>query len=175
MKKIILITGGGRSGKSRYALGLAEAYPKKAFIATAEPIDKEMEERIIKHRQERGEAFLTIEEPLDLSKAIYSLPRDIEVAVIDCLTVWLGNLMHRTEKTDRLFPEVTSFLKALKASSCDLIIITNEVGMGVIPSNKLARQYRDISGQLNQSVACLADQVILMVSGFPLIIKGERT
>lgn len=175
MKVITLITGGSRSGKSRYALNLTGDKIRKAFIATAEPFDKEMRERIFRHQKDRDESFLTIEEPLDLSKALYSLPPDIEVAIIDCLTVWLGNLMHRSEKNSCVFPEVTSFLEALKDFPCDLIIIANEVGMGIIPSNKLARHFIDVAGELNQSVAHLADQVILMVSGFPITVKGKMT
>jgi len=173
MKKITLITGGSRSGKSRYALNLTKGFTKKAFIATAEPFDEEMRERILNHQKQRGESFLTIEEPLDLAHAIRSVPPDREVALIDCLTVWLGNIMHRYKTDDQNYPEVTSFLEVLKDAPCDLIIVTNEVGMGIILPNKLSRKFSDLAGELNQSVAQLADQVILMVSGFPLIVKGE--
>jgi len=175
MKKITLITGGSRSGKSRYALKLIGTKTKKSFIATAEPFDEEMRDRIVNHQKERGELFFTIEEPLDLARAIRSLPPNIEIAVIDCLTVWLGNLIHQYGIKDENYPEVTSFLEVLiKDTPCDLIIVTNEVGMGIIPPNKLSRKFSDLAGNLNQSVARLADQVILMVSGFPVIVKGDK-
>ena len=173
MKHIVFITGGGRSGKSRYALQLASQYDKKAFIATAEPIDEEMQERIARHRRERGESFITIEEPLDLAGAVGSLPPEIDVAVIDCLTVWLGNLMHRREVENQEFPELSAFIDALKDPPCDLIIIANEVGMGIIPHNEMARRFRDLAGGLNQKVAGLASRVVLMVSGIPLAVKEE--
>lgn len=171
MGKATLITGGGRSGKSRHALELAGCYKRKAFVATAEPLDEEMRRRIAAHRKMRGASFLTVEEPVDLAGAIASLPDDVEVAVVDCLTVWLGNLTHRHGTNSSGFGEVDAFLDVLKGPPCDLIIVTNEVGMGIIPHNPMARQFRDMAGALNQEVARLAERVILMVSGIPLTVK----
>lgn len=172
MSNITLITGGGRSGKSRHALDLAQAYQgKRAFVATGEPFDEEMRERIRRHREERGDSFLTIEEPLDPGGALISLPNDIEVAVVDCLTVWLGNLMHRRGNQDGNYPEVNRFLSLLDAPPCNLVIVTNEVGMGIIPHERLARCFRDLAGLVNQEVARRADCVILMVSGIPTTVK----
>ena len=169
--KTTLVTGGGRSGKSRYALELPLPRKAKAFIATAQPLDEEMRARIEKHREDRGEEFLTVEEPLDLARALGSLPDGIEVAVVDCLTVWLGNLVHRHEGEAGGFPEVPAFVEVLRDPPCDLIIVTNEVGMGIVPANELARRFRDLAGTVNQAIATLADEVVLMVSGVPLVVK----
>lgn len=174
MKKTTLITGGGRSGKSRHALRLAGFYPgKRIFIATAEPFDDEMRERIDSHKRERGEAFETIEEPLDLAGALRSIPGDAEVAVVDCLTVWLGNFMHHRGAEAEACPEISDFLQILEEPPCDLIIVTNEVGMGIVPENEMARRFRDTIGWLNQEVARRAGRVVLMVSGVPVPVKGE--
>jgi len=176
MKRVVLVTGGARSGKSRYALDLARRRDgKKVFIATAEPTDDEMRERIRKHRDSRGHSFETVEEPLDPGRAIRSLAGDVEVAVVDCLTVWLGNLMHRCTPGDGGLPQVASLLEAVRDPPCDLVIVTNEVGMGIVPENDMARGFRDIAGGANQEVAALADRVVLMVSGVPVVVKdGKR-
>jgi len=173
MRRITLITGGEKSGKSSYALSLTAPYAKKAFIATAEAFDGEMRERITKHQRERDESFLTIEEPLDLAGALRAVPAHVEVAVIDCLTVWMGNLLHRHGMVTEEFAEVSAFIEALKQPRCDLIVVTNEVGMGIIPQNDMARRFRYLAGMLNQEVGRLAGHAVLMVSGIPLIIKGE--
>ncbi len=174
MSRIVLITGGEKSGKSRHALSLAGCRAKKAFIATAEAVDEEMTRRIARHRESRDTSFHTVEEPADLAGALRSLPPGTEIAVVDCLTVWLGNLVHLHGTGKGRYPEVTGFLELLKSPPCDLVIVTNEVGMGIIPENEMARHFRDLSGELNQSVARLADQVILMVSGIPVTVKGNR-
>lgn len=175
---ITLITGGARSGKSRFALTLAARAARPAFIATAEPLDGEMEERIRRHREEREGRYLTCEEPVDLAGALGRLPAGTEVAVVDCLTLWLGNLVHR--RGDEGFrgeledlAEVGAFLAALAAPPCELILVGNEVGMGIIADNPLARRFTDLVGRLNQSVAASAQRVVLMVSGLPLVLKGE--
>jgi adenosylcobinamide kinase/adenosylcobinamide-phosphate guanylyltransferase len=177
--EVTLITGGGRSGKSRYALELARLYARRAYVATAEPIDDEMRDRIDRHRQERGARFLTIEEPMDVGGALRSLPPEIEVAVVDCLTVWLGNLSYRAQPGSDLsqienFPEIGSLFALLETPPCDLVLITNELGMGIIPSTAEVRAFRDLAGRLNQEVARRASRVLLMVSGIPLVIKGGR-
>jgi adenosylcobinamide kinase/adenosylcobinamide-phosphate guanylyltransferase len=172
MKQITLITGGGRSGKSSCALTMANSYTEKAFIATALPIDDEMRERIAEHKRNRDRTFLTVEEPLDLAGALRSLQRTVDVAVIDCLAVWIGNLMHHRPSKEAT--DIGSFLKELKTPPCDLIIVTNEVGMGIVPDNELSRRYRDIVGMVNQQIACLSQQVILMVSGIPVSIKKRN-
>jgi adenosylcobinamide kinase/adenosylcobinamide-phosphate guanylyltransferase len=173
MGRIILITGGARSGKSRYALELASGYGKRAFIATAEPVDDEMKERIKKHRLDRGPDFITVEEPVDLAYALDNLPPEIEVAIVDCLTVWLGNLQHREGELSMNSPMIQAFLDLLKHPSCDLIIVTNEVGSGIVPSDPGVREFRDTAGLLNQEVTHLAHRVILTVCGIPVVLKGK--
>lgn len=175
MSNITLITGGARSGKSRHALTLASEYARKAFIATSTAFDEEMADRIAKHQQERDDSFLTVEEPIDLAGAIDGLPDSVDVAVIDCLTVWLGNLMHHHEDDIEECTEVTALQPAIRRSRCDLIIVTNEVGMGIVPNSAVSRRFRDIAGRLNAGVASVADDVVLTVSGIPVAIKGDDT
>jgi len=174
MGKIILVTGGARSGKSSFTLEEALKRPgKRVFIATALPLDTEMADRIRKHRAERGENFTTVEEPLDVGPCLAGLAEDVEVAVVDCLTVWLGNLFHRwngdekavaqeIEKLCRVFPNINS----------QLILVTNEVGFGIVPENRLARRYRDMLGFLNRRIAQQADTVYCCLCGIPVRIKG---
>ena len=171
MKRITLVTGGSRSGKSKHALELAASYNNKAFIATAEATDDEMRARIERHRRERDPSFRTWEEPIDLVVALKSLPGNTEVAVVDCLTVWLGNLFYREKINNETCPEIEAFLGILQAPPCHLILVTNEVGMGVIPADTATRLFRDTAGSINQILAELAHEVIFSVSGIPMRIK----
>ena len=172
MSKIIFVTGGSRSGKSRHALAKAMSYKKRGFIATAIPFDEEMQNRIEKHQEERANNFITIEEPQNLYKAIVKLETKVEVIVIDCISVWLGNLLYKHGEDKTEFYELNNFYEILPNAKCDIIIVTNEVGMGIIPENKLARHYRDLAGFVNQRLASIADEAILMVSGMSINIKG---
>jgi adenosylcobinamide kinase/adenosylcobinamide-phosphate guanylyltransferase len=174
MSTITLITGGTRSGKSSLALELSlKGYSRRAFIATAVVLDPEMKERISRHRKERGDRFDTVEEPLDLVRALVDLPREIEVVVVDCLTVWLGNLYHHNKGVDtEVLKLVEDFLDGLDKIPCDLILVTNEVGCGVVPDNALARSFRDTVGYLNRKLAERAARVYLMCMGIPLVLKG---
>jgi adenosylcobinamide kinase/adenosylcobinamide-phosphate guanylyltransferase len=171
MKRIILVTGGSRSGKSKHALELAASYNNKAFIATAEATDDEMQARIERHRRERDPSFHTVEEPVNLEGALKSLPEETEVAILDCITVWLGNLFYREKITDGTCPEIDAFLGILEAPPCHLILVTNEVGMGVIPADGATRLFRDTAGSINQILAERAHEVIFSVSGIPLRVK----
>lgn len=170
---ITLITGGTRSGKSHYALERALTYqPDRYFIATAVAFDSEMDDRIRNHQQERGEHFTTIEEPYTLADALKSVSPNISIVIIDCLTVWIGNLMYRSENDGKkIFPEIDRFIEALQTMSTDCICVTNEVGMGIVPENRDARFFRDIAGMVNRKVAGLAEQVFLCVCGIPHAIK----
>ena len=174
MYPVTLITGGARSGKSRYALDLAKGVEKKSFIATATPSDDEMQKRIARHREERSHAFRTVEAPVDLAGAIQSIRSSTEVAVVDCLTVWLGNLTHRHGISENSYPEVGALLKILEAPPLELIIVSNELGMGLVPATEVGRHFRDLAGQVNQAVAQRADRVFFMVSGIPLITKERK-
>ncbi len=176
MGSITLVTGGARSGKSSFAQELAMRYSGiRIFIATAIGIDEEMDLRISRHRKERGDRFETVESPWDLARAVDGLPMETEVALIDCLTVWLGNLMYRHEKEPSAVESaIDSFIEKAAAARPDLIIVTNEVGMGIVPENDLARRFRDIAGSLNRRIAGMASRVFLCVCGIPVTIKGDQ-
>lgn len=175
MNTVTLLTGGSRSGKSRHALDISAGYDRKIFIATAEPLDDEMRIRISRHKEERGSEYMTVEEPVDLAGALRSLPPGADVAIIDCLTVWIGNLMYRYGNECECFQQVEDFLALLKEPPCDLIIVTNELGMGIIPDNPLSRKFRDLAGNLNMKTAAAAGRVLFLICGIPIIIKdGEK-
>jgi len=169
-----LIIGGGRSGKSSYAqdyaLSVSEGTSSRAYIATAEPIDREMKERIAAHQKDRADRFITIEEPLDLAQAIHELPPSVEVCVVDCLTVWLGNLLYHKKDTAK---EIQKLITTLRNPPCDILLVTNETGLGIIPSDAESRAFRDIAGWMNQDIAAISKNVILLVAGLPLALKGK--
>jgi adenosylcobinamide kinase / adenosylcobinamide-phosphate guanylyltransferase len=172
MAEIILVTGGARSGKSSEALRLAEGFEQKIFIATAVAFDDEMRARISRHQAERGPDWRTLEIPEDLAGAIRGVADSETVILVDCLTVWLGNLLYRDESTDENSPRCAELLAALRQSpAARVILVTNEVGLSIVPENRLARHFRDVAGRLNQRVAALADRVILVVCGQCLTIK----
>ncbi len=172
MNSITLVTGGARSGKSRYAVEKALRFEKRVFIATAVAFDDGMRRRIAAHRAERAGRFITIEEPHDLAGAFDRVSPDTDVVLVDCLTVWLGNLMHRHGDDEDEFSEVQPFIDRLQARTFDTIVVTNEVGDGIVPENETARRFRDLAGRLNQDVARIADCVVLTVCGIPTAIKG---
>lgn len=171
MRNITLISGGARSGKSRQAVELCKGVFEKAFIATALPIDKEMRLRISAHQTERGDGWTTIEEPLDLAKAITQAARSNSAAVVDCLTVWLANLLHHYRTEEKIEKEFTRLLDTLKEPPMDLVLVTNEVGLGIVPADRETRTYRDLLGGLNQRVAASATNVQFMICGIPMIVK----
>ena len=165
---IVLVGGGARSGKSRYALHLARHHgDRMVFLATAEAGDHEMAARIAKHRAERPSEFLTVEEPLEIAKVIREQHAD--VIVIDCATVWLSNVMLLFGRD--VDADTESLLAALQASEARIILVTNEVGCGIIPETTLGRDFRDRAGILNQRVAAIADEVYWMVFGVPMRVK----
>jgi len=175
MPSITLITGGARCGKSSFALSLGlRNYSKRVFIATAVPLDTEMKERISRHREKRGDQFHTIEEPIDLPRLLTVLPGGTEVVVVDCLTVWLGNLYHHfQDEEEKVRVQVEAFLAHLDHPACDLILVTNEVGWGIVPENPLARSFRDMAGYLNRHVAQKSVYTYLLCCGIPMTLKGE--
>ncbi len=172
MAEVTLVTGGSRSGKSRYAMELALAFQNRVLVATAQVADGEMEERIARHRRERGDLFHTVEEPLDLAGALVSLPEGTQVALVDCVTVWLGNLFYHLGEVVLDSPPIRAFLKVLESPPCNLVLVTNEVGMGLVPPDPLSRRFRDLAGLLNQEMARRAQRVILTVCGIPVVVKG---
>jgi len=171
-QKVIFVTGGAKSGKSSFALSEAAKHEgQKAFIATAEALDKEMVSRIEKHKGERGEGWDTYEEPLQIAETIARLTGRYSVIVLDCLTLWLSNALHRNADIEH---EIENFLNILRHKKQDLYIyiVSNEVGTGIVPENKLAREFRDLAGIMNQKVAGVSDEVFMVVAGIPVKIKG---
>jgi len=168
--KKILITGGVKSGKSRFALKIAREIEKgeKIFIATARPIDEEMEDKIEKHEKERGSDFQTVEEPIHLGDTLKKINQS--TVVIDCLTLWLSNLFFEVRESEKLF-EIESFIQALKEFGGNIIIVTNEVGWGIIPESETSRNYQAELGRLNQEVAEICDEVYVLISGIPSRVK----
>jgi adenosylcobinamide kinase / adenosylcobinamide-phosphate guanylyltransferase len=169
--EIILITGGARSGKSRYAeQRVREMGGRSVYVATAEPNDEEMTQRIAEHRKRRGNHWRTIEEPLELAEALLTQRGKTDCALVDCLTLWISNLLIR--HGDKVASErVEGLIKQLPELNFHLVFVTNEVGWGIVPDNPLARQFRDLAGWTNQQMAQMANEVILMVAGVPMIAK----
>lgn len=169
--KLIFITGGARSGKSRHALTLGTGYRRKAYLATGLATDDEMRERIARHKRERGPEWQTLEEPLDLGTIIEQAVKDFDLILIDCLTFWISNLLLK-EGNERLVAEKIAELKEqLTQRPCSFIVVSNEVGMGIVPDNSVSRLFRDLVGFANQEIAKVADQAVFMVAGLPLEFK----
>jgi len=181
MGKIILVTGGSRSGKSQYAQRTAETLPgPRAFIATCPDIDEEMRARIRRHQKaRRGRGWHTIEEPLDIENAIRGA-NGFPSLVVDCLTLWINNLLYEADTTGKTVSETEIVARCRGLiSACDkhpgtILFVTNEVGMGIIPEHPLSRLYRDLVGRCNQTMAAASHRVILLVAGQPMELKtGE--
>ncbi len=178
MAQKTLILGGARSGKSRYALQLAQKFlyngqhpeSRGIFIATAQPLDQEMAQRIQAHKEQRGNGWQTIEEPTDLAGVLGSLSGSPPVVLIDCLTLWLSNILihHRDTHSKWIEP----FYDALEACCYPVILVSNEVGLGLVPPDPLSRLFRDVAGQVHQKTAQICDSVILMTAGIPLSVKS---
>lgn len=174
MKQIIFVTGGCRSGKSRFALEYADTHFKsKIFLATAPALDDEMKRRIKAHQEARGPEWSTIEEQTDIAKAVATVETDYEVILIDCMTLWLSNLLMAGEPESEILARTESFIEVIQKVPQSLIIVSNEVGYGIVPVNDMARQFRDIMGTVNQRLAACADVVIWTVVGLPQVIKGQ--
>lgn len=173
MREIVFIIGGCRSGKSRHALELAEKIPgnKKIFIATCVPYDDEMQQRVTRHQEERNNRWETMEVPVLLPEAINDHGRDGNVILVDCLTLWINNLLMETHDPEKIDEHIQRLSQSLKAAQGQVIIVSNEVGTGIVPENKLARLFRDSAGFANQRVAACADRVIWTVAGIPVPIK----
>lgn len=172
MGYITFIIGGARSGKSVYALELGSKIPgRKGFIATAKAFDEEMSERIAMHRKNRPAGWETIEEPLALNERLRKINGAYDVVIIDCLTLWLSNMIEKDENGIHIRAEGELLTATIKAVSYNSIIVSNEVGQGIVPENKLARHFRDLSGWMNRKMASVAEEVYLVICGIPLKIK----
>lgn len=166
---IHLILGGARSGKSRHAQMLAEAFDGDlVFIATGEAFDAEMTQRIARHRADRGPRWRTIEAPLALADAIHDAAAPGRLLLVDCLTLWTSNLMHAARD---LSVETAALVTALGEAEGPVLLVANEVGLGIVPDNALARAFRDAAGRMNQRIAAAADRVTFVAAGLPMRLK----
>lgn len=172
MGNITFILGGARSGKSRFAIKLAKERAKRvAFIASCQPKDLEMNKRIMLHKKARPVHWQTFEEPQDILPLLKKIGDKFELILMDCLTLFISNLLLKNFKEAAIEDEVNQILSMLKKIKAKSIIISNEVGLGIVPDNKLARDFRDIAGRINQLVAAKSDEVIFMAAGIPLKLK----
>lgn len=168
----VLVMGGQRSGKSRFAEDLVKKSGKRpVYIATATAGDQEMAERIARHRARRGDEWIVVEEPLELAAMIEGAAGEDMAILVDCLSLWLANLMEAGRPVDE---ESETLVGALGRSTTPVVIVSNEVGSGIIPANALARRYTDALGTLNQQVASAVGRVVFMAAGLPLVVKPSQ-
>jgi adenosylcobinamide kinase/adenosylcobinamide-phosphate guanylyltransferase len=173
VKQTFLVTGGCRSGKSRFALGFADhRFSRKIFVATCEAQDQEMRQRIKAHQEARGPDWKTIEAPTALPEAVASHGSDADVILVDCLTLWVSNLLAEDRSQRQILARADSLVQGINEVPCSVILVSNEVGTGIVPENELARRFRDVAGLVNQNVAACVDSVVWMVAGIPVRIKG---
>ena len=179
--RLIYISGGCRSGKSAYAQERAEMLTgRRAYLATCPQIDSEMDHRIALHQSQReGREWETIEAPINLSEAVRQA-KDFDILLIDCLTLWINNLLYQAEKNSNSLTEEQisercyELVDVCRQGGQTIIFVTNELGMGLVPADVISRHYRDCLGRCNQTIAKLADEAVFIVSGIPLILKGTK-
>jgi adenosylcobinamide kinase/adenosylcobinamide-phosphate guanylyltransferase len=168
----LLVLGGARSGKSQYALQLADRrWQRPLYLATAEVLDREMRRRVQAHRQARGPRWQCLEEPLDLGGVLARRKLDADGVLVDCLTLWLSNVLLK-EGLNAVAKRQQALLTALRGCRRHVILVSNEVGLGIVPANKLGRLFRDQAGWLNQALAAELDTVVFVAAGLPLALKG---
>jgi adenosylcobinamide kinase/adenosylcobinamide-phosphate guanylyltransferase len=169
----MLVIGACRSGKSAYALKAAAdmAVREKVFIATSVPADEEMRQRVARHRAERGRGWTTLEVPAALCEALGGHARPERVLLVDCLTLWITNLLMQGEASAAVEEHIGRLCEVLGTIAGPVILVSNEVGAGIVPENPLARVFRDLAGTANQAVAAVAGRVVLTVAGIPVVIK----
>jgi adenosylcobinamide kinase/adenosylcobinamide-phosphate guanylyltransferase len=170
LSPVTLVLGGARSGKSAFAEGLVErASATRLYLATAQAWDDEMRDRIASHRHRRGEGWVTIEFPVELTQALQTHARADRPILVDCLTLWVTNLMLGEHEMDTAFDGLVKAIPTLKGP---VVFVSNEVGLGIVPDNAMARAFRDHAGRLHQLIASLADEVHFVAAGLPLKMKG---
>ncbi|MDJ0756430.1 MAG: bifunctional adenosylcobinamide kinase/adenosylcobinamide-phosphate guanylyltransferase [Ardenticatenaceae bacterium] len=177
--KLTLILGGARSGKSRYALELVQRYDRVLFVATAQPLDDEMKIRIANHKAERPPQWRTLETPLEVGRAIAKVAKPFDVVIVDCLTLLANNVVFSGSEEEpdwsargiQLDLEVANIIGTHQQGTADMIVVSNEVGLGIVPVYASARHYRDMLGWANQTLAAAADEVLFMVAGLPMKVK----
>jgi adenosylcobinamide kinase / adenosylcobinamide-phosphate guanylyltransferase len=165
---VTLVLGGARSGKSRFAENLSHGI--RHYVATAQAFDDEMRARIALHQAQRGEGWITHEEIYDLPQRLESLSKPQHFILVDCLTLWLSNLMLADHDVESAGLHLISVLQMMQS---DTVLVSNEVGLGIVPETPLGRAFRDAQGRLNQQVAAMADNVIFIAAGLPLVLKGQ--
>ncbi len=171
-QKVYFITGGARSGKSSFAEKLAGGFAgKRAYVATAQALDPEMTARIEQHRQNRGDSWDTYEEPLAIAELVKKLGSSYQVILLDCLTLWLSNVIARVDDDDEVVSRFDALASALTDFKGSCIVVSNEVGLGIVPDNPLARRFRDLAGIINQRMALTADEAYFLAAGIPVKIK----
>jgi len=171
-ERVIFVTGGARSGKSSWAMEYAlKQTGKKLFVATARVEDDEMRERIRKHKDERGAEWALVEEPVNLPLVIADKSKEYDVILVDCLTLWLSNIMmdNASSHFDKLIHALENIKK--QDAKARVVLVSNEVGMGIVPANSVAREFRDLAGIINQRVAKTSDKAVFVASGLPLYLK----
>lgn len=173
MKRIILLTGATRSGKSRLAVEWARRFgPRVLYIATCRPADAEMKRRVARHRQSRPPSWQTLEVAEDLPEAINHVKGTMDGAILDCVTLYVARMMSRKASDDAILKQIRALCEAMRRASFPIVVVTNEVGWGVVPTSRLGRRFRDLAGLANQVVAQAADEVYVVVAGLPLCLKG---
>jgi len=171
---IIFVSGGTRSGKSRFAQLKAESFEgKRTYIATAIPVDDEMKERIKIHKQNRSTEIWheLIEEPYDIPEILIKLNKKTDVVLLDCITIWLSNILLKFNDIKKVTDKIDDLIDSLKKIEYNIILVSNEVGMGIVPENKIARIFRDLSGIANQKISKISDEFYVIFSGYPLRLK----
>ena len=169
----VLVGGGARSGKSSFAQKMAEELPgRRVYLATAQALDREMEQRIAKHQADRGSAWLaTLEEPLNLTDCLQSASTDFDIILVDCITLWLSNLMGRNDQDQQILAEIDKLAAALNRLPATIILVSNEVGLGLVPEHPLGRRFRDLAGIANQRLAQACREVYFTIWGLPQRLK----
>lgn len=172
MTRHVLVLGGARSGKTAFAEQLAiRSGSRPAYLATAEALDDEMRDRVASHKAGRAARFATIEEPLALSDALLAASVDHDVILVDCLTLWITNLLMANENVAAAVSELSATLAQIKTAK--VILVSNEVGLGIVPDNAMARTFRDLAGSAHQRLAEICDDAYFIVAGLPITLKGE--
>ncbi len=172
-KKIIFITGAVRSGKSQFALEMGKKFPSpRAFLATAQAFDREMMERIKRHKESRSSEWETMEEPVQIAGLVKEVGGKFSLILIDCLTLWISNLLMAGWTAEKILTAADNLLQICRQSKSSIILVSNEVGWGIVPENEVARFFRDVTGLVHQKIAQEADEVYLMVCGLPQRLKG---
>jgi adenosylcobinamide kinase/adenosylcobinamide-phosphate guanylyltransferase len=171
MSRVTLVLGGARSGKSRHAETLATRYKQRIYLATAEIIDAEMRERVDLHRAQRGTGWRTLEVPLDLAGALREADRPSGFILVECITIWINNLIYHGKD---IAAELKLLCDMLAKAKGRVVLVSNEVGLGIVPDNALARRFRDEAGRANQALATAADDVVFVAAGLPMVLKKSK-